>query len=69
MDSGWQPSSDAKVSVVHISCYPFQPWAVAGVETIHPVGAMSPYEQEALNAMKPELIASIEKGVKFVKEN
>lgn len=33
------------------------------------MGAMSPYEQEALNAMKPELIASIEKGVKFVKEN
>jgi hypothetical protein len=30
---------------------------------------MSAYEEEILNAMKPELIASIEKGIKFVKEN
>lgn len=30
---------------------------------------MSDYEKEIMNAMKPELLASIEKGVKFVKEN
>jgi hypothetical protein len=30
---------------------------------------MSDYEKEIMTAMKPELIASIEKGVKFVKEN
>lgn len=41
----------------------------AGVETIHPVGSMSDYEKEIMTSMKPELIASIEKGVKFVQEN
>jgi malate dehydrogenase len=40
-----------------------------GVETIHPVGSMSDYEKEIMTAMKPELLASIEKGIKFVKEN
>ncbi|KAI8465389.1 MAG: malate dehydrogenase [Monoraphidium minutum] len=40
-----------------------------GVETIHPVGSMSKYEKDSLDAMKPELIASIEKGVKFVHES
>jgi len=40
-----------------------------GVETIHPVGSLSDYEKEIMAAMKPELIASIEKGVKFVKDN
>jgi malate dehydrogenase len=40
-----------------------------GVETIHQVGSMSDYEKEIMTAMKPELIASIEKGVKFVHEN
>jgi malate dehydrogenase len=40
-----------------------------GVETIHPVGSMSKYEKEALDAMKPELLASIEKGIKFANEN
>jgi hypothetical protein len=39
------------------------------VEAVHPVGSLSGYEQEILAAMKPELLASIEKGVKFVKEN
>ncbi|GBF94746.1 hypothetical protein Rsub_07629 [Raphidocelis subcapitata] len=39
-----------------------------GVETIHPVGSMTKYEKDALDGMKPELIASIEKGVKFAKE-
>lgn len=43
--------------------------AAAGVETIHPVGSMSDYEKEILTAMKPELIASIEKGIKFVQDN
>lgn len=46
---------------VHVWC--------AGVETIHPVGSMSDYEKEVMNSMMPELIASIEKGVKFVQEN
>jgi malate dehydrogenase len=41
----------------------------AGVETIHQVGSLSAYEQEALNAMKPELLASIQKGIEFVKNN
>jgi len=39
------------------------------VETIHPIGSMSDYEKEILTAMKPELTSSIEKGVKFVKDN
>lgn len=34
---------------------------LAGVETIHPVGSMSKYEKDGLDAMKPELLASIEK--------
>ncbi|KIZ03193.1 malate dehydrogenase [Monoraphidium neglectum] len=37
-----------------------------GVETIHPVGSLSKYEKDGLDALKPELIASIEKGVQFV---
>jgi len=40
-----------------------------GVDTIHPVGSLSAYEEEALNAMKPELLASIQKGIDFVKNN
>lgn len=43
--------------------------AHAGVETIHPIGTLSDYESEILAAMKPELMSSIEKGIKFVKEN
>ena len=38
-----------------------------GVETIHPVGSMTAYEKGALEAMKPELVASIEKGVAFAR--
>lgn len=38
-----------------------------GVETIHPVGSMTSYEKDALEAMKPELLASIEKGINFVR--
>jgi malate/lactate dehydrogenase len=41
----------------------------AGVEKIDPVGKVSAYEQEALNAMIPELQSSIAKGVEFVKQN
>ncbi len=33
------------------------------------LGELNDYEQEGLKAMMPELIASIEKGMKFVKEN
>jgi malate dehydrogenase len=40
-----------------------------GVEMVHPVGSISDYEADIMNAMKPELLASIEKGIKFVKEN
>jgi malate dehydrogenase len=40
-----------------------------GAEKIDPVGKVSAYEQEALNAMMPELQSSIAKGVEFVKEN
>jgi hypothetical protein len=39
------------------------------VEKIYPVGEMNDYEREAYKAMIPELAASIEKGVKFAKEN
>jgi malate dehydrogenase len=40
-----------------------------GVETVHGLGPMTDYEREALAAMKPELLASIDKGIKFVQEN
>lgn len=40
-----------------------------GVETIYPVGKISDYESELLQAMMPELGSSIEKGVKFVAES
>jgi len=40
-----------------------------GVEMVHPVGSISDYEADIMNDMKPELLASIEKGIKFVKEN
>lgn len=40
-----------------------------GVETVHGLGAMTDYEREALAAMKPELLASIDKGLKFVAES
>jgi malate dehydrogenase len=41
----------------------------AGVEKVYGLGELNDYEQEGLKAMMPELIASIEKGMKFVKEN
>eukprot|EP00955_Chlamydomonas_euryale_P073890 361875-Chlamydomonas_euryale.AAC.12 len=40
-----------------------------GVEKINEIGALSDYEKEALKAMMPELIAQIEKGIEFVKNN
>lgn len=40
-----------------------------GLETVHPIGSISDYESDILNSMKPELLASIEKGIKFVKDN
>ena len=45
------------------------PIPYAGVETIHQIGSLSAYEQEALNAMKPELMSSIQKGIDFAKNN
>ena len=38
-----------------------------GVSEIYPLGDLTDYEQAALDAMMPELHASIEKGVNFVK--
>ncbi|CAD7695681.1 unnamed protein product [Ostreobium quekettii] len=40
-----------------------------GAEEIHPIGDINEYEKEALDAMIPELNASIESGVKFAAEN
>lgn len=40
-----------------------------GLSKIHGLGEMSDYEKAGLEAMKAELIASIEKGVAFVKNN
>lgn len=37
-----------------------------GIQAVHPLGAVSVYEQELLNAAKPELDAAIKKGVDFV---
>lgn len=41
--------------------------AYAGVDKIHDLGPLSDYEKAGLKAMMPELLASIEKGVQFVK--
>lgn len=38
-----------------------------GVKKIHDIGALSAFEKEALDKMVPELEASIQKGVKFVR--
>ncbi|KAI9222546.1 lactate/malate dehydrogenase, partial [Blastocladiella britannica] len=37
-----------------------------GVEKIHPIGAMTPYEEELLGKCVPELQANIKKGLDFV---
>jgi malate dehydrogenase len=39
-----------------------------GVEAVLPLEGLSEYEQKALEKLKPELKASIEKGIAFVKE-
>ena len=39
-----------------------------GMEEVLGLGALSDYEKQALESLKPELKASIEKGVKFVNE-
>ncbi len=36
-----------------------------GVETVHPTGVLSEYEQKLFDAAIPELKKSIEKGVEF----
>ncbi|GIL84669.1 hypothetical protein Vretimale_14527 [Volvox reticuliferus] len=38
-----------------------------GVDKVFDLGTLSDYEKEGLKAMMPELLASIEKGVQFVK--
>jgi malate dehydrogenase len=40
-----------------------------GIKAVHPIGELSEYEQTLLAAAKPELDASIAKGVAFVAEN
>ena len=40
-----------------------------GVDTVHKYGQLSPREQSNLTEMLPQLIAQIEKGIKFAKDN
>jgi malate dehydrogenase len=40
-----------------------------GVEEVFGLGPLSDYEQQGLESLKPELKASIEKGVKFANQN
>ena len=40
-----------------------------GVEEVLGLGPLSDYEKEGLENLKPELKSSIEKGIKFAKEN
>lgn len=40
-----------------------------GVEEVLGLGALSDYEKEGLEKLIPDLKASIEKGIKFAKEN
>lgn len=40
-----------------------------GVEEVMGLGALSDFEKEGLEKMKPELKSSIEKGIKFANEN
>lgn len=41
----------------------------AGVAAIHPIGAMSPYEEKLLEAAVPQLEKNIADGVEFVKKS
>lgn len=40
-----------------------------GVEEVLELGPLSDYEKESLKALKPELKASIEKGIKFASQS
>lgn len=40
-----------------------------GVEEVLGLGPLSDFEKEGLENLKPELQSSIEKGIKFAKEN
>jgi malate dehydrogenase len=40
-----------------------------GVEEVFGLGPLSDYEQQGLESLKPELKASIEKGVEFANQN
>ena len=40
-----------------------------GVEEVLGLGPLNDYEKQGLEALKPELLSSIEKGIKFAKEN
>lgn len=40
-----------------------------GVEEVLGLGPLSDYEKEGLEKLKPELKASIEKGIKFAQDN
>jgi len=40
-----------------------------GIEKIHDVGQVTPYEQDLVNKAAEDLIKSVEKGVQFVKNN
>ncbi|KAJ4980770.1 hypothetical protein NE237_031607 [Protea cynaroides] len=40
-----------------------------GVEEVYGLGLLSDYEKQGLEKLKPELLSSIEKGIKFAKEN
>ncbi len=40
-----------------------------GVEKIHPIGQVTPYEQKLLDNCVEDLAKNIDKGVKWVKEN
>lgn len=40
-----------------------------GVEEVLGLGALSDYEKEGLESLKPELKSSIEKGIKFAHQN
>ena len=43
------------------------PSQTEGVKKIHEAGTMSAYEKETFTKMVPELDASIQKGIKFVR--
>lgn len=40
-----------------------------GADEVLGLGSLSEYEKESLENLKPELKSSIEKGIKFAKEN